>query len=48
MICNSWYWLTDGTGQRYKVCSMNYNCPKDAECGMRNSEFNKKGEEVTE
>ena len=34
MICNSWYWLWTSTGEKFKKCSMNYNCPKDCACGM--------------
>ena len=41
VVCNSWYWLWTATGEKFKVCSMNYNCPfregVDVICGMYNS-----------
>ena len=43
MICNSWYWILTSSGHKIKFCSMNYNCPKDAKCGMIQSS-NKTGE----
>jgi hypothetical protein len=48
VICNSWYWLWTSTGEKYKKCSMNYNCPfmegVYVVCGMNHSPEETKNE----
>ena len=38
IVCNSWYWLWNSIGEKFMKCSLNYNCPINARCGMNTKE----------
>ena len=39
VMCNSWVLIITENGNRFKKCSINYNCPPNCRCGM-NTETN--------
>ena len=34
VICNSWHWISTENGNKFKKCTVNYNCPPNCRCGM--------------